>query len=271
MTLTTPNSGENRPALVVQNVSAEHQQKSAASQRNSNRPTLEDVSFHLVEGESLGILGTVADGIGLLADVICGRLEPTLGDVFVRPSLCLLEDLTPTELQQNLYEAVERLAMTQDVNGRSLKKNVERTVRQSALDEDQLFTRVADLDTSVVDLARLSAALNTSPSVLLATSSIATGNALLTDPGNVWFERYIARGGAAVVFGQTTRTMVRACSRIIWLHEGRVLMDRPAMEVHRAKTLLDNGKSDKPLVGQYIRRYQQEYEAPRFRTFWTTD
>ncbi|MBB5597496.1 ATP-binding cassette domain-containing protein [Neomicrococcus lactis] len=263
----TSDSAERRPTLVVKNVYAEHRQKTSGRQQSAGGPRLEDVSFHVVEGESIGILGTTADGIGLLSEVICGRLEPVQGDVYVRPGACLLEAPTPAELQQSLYETIERFAMTQDVNGRALKKAVQRTVRQSALDENQLLTRVADLEASVVDLAKVSAALNTSPSVLLATSSVATGNALLADPGNVWFERYIARGGAAVIFGQTTRTMVRACSRIIWLHEGRVLMDRPAVEVHRAKAALDENKTNKTLMGQYIRRYQQEYVAPRFGTF----
>ncbi|MBB5511360.1 putative ABC-type transport system involved in lysophospholipase L1 biosynthesis ATPase subunit [Neomicrococcus aestuarii] len=157
--------------------------------------------------------------------------------------------------------------MTQEVNGRALKKAVARTVRQIGLEDDHLFTRVSDLEPAIVELARLSAALNTSPSLLIAVSSIASGNVLLTDPGKAWYERYLSRRGSCLMFASNTRTLVRACSRIIWLYEGRVIMDRPAIEVHREFVRFEAAKDDRMQQAQLLRRYALELVQPKITTY----
>lgn len=264
ISMTTNEAEAQRSTLLVQEVSVQLKKPFASGMRSKSAPRLDGISLQLLAGESVGVLGSVSDGSKLLIDLISGRLAPTAGNVFVRPQSCLLEAPTTAELKQSLFETLERIAMAQDVNGRSLKRAVARTVKQAGLDEEQLGMPLSELDASVIDLARLSAAINASPAVLMATSSVAAGHSLVREPGNVWFERYLARGGSALVFGDNTRTMIHICSRIIWIHEGRVLMDKPAIEVHRAQIGLAKIGDDKALAARYLRRYQQHYVPPQF-------
>lgn len=266
MTSKPPEITFTRPTVIVQDLSAKQVARKSIGQAASNGPQLDSVSFHICEGEAVGILGDASDGISILSEVLAGRLHPVNGNVFIRPSSCLLDALATTDAQLTLEEVIERVAMTQEVNGKALKRAVARTARQVKIDDNVLGARVSDLSVADVDLARLSAALNTLPSVLIAMSTVATGNSLLADPGSVWFERYLSRGGSALIMGSDTRTMVRACSRIIWFHSGKIIMDRAAIEVHREFNRFQASKKDRLMSAQLLRRYSSEYRGVSIST-----
>ena len=50
---------------------------------NSNKFALKNISFEIVKGKSIGVVGFTGSGKTTLIDVICGLLEPTSGEIYI--------------------------------------------------------------------------------------------------------------------------------------------------------------------------------------------
>ncbi len=223
---------------------------------------LSDVSFVVHGGEPVGILGSQADGVAMLKDAAAGVLLLAEGQIFVRSQPVVMDAGSAFDLDETLEANIETLVMSLELNGSKIKKAVARILQSVGL-ADSATVLCADIDELDIERARLAAVLHANPSLLIMDEPPVRGKALLDPTGKQALERYLRTGGSFLVIGREPRVLRRICSRIIWLHDGKIIMDGPAPDVARKYDLLESYKGDKAKINQLYRRFARSYPGMR--------
>lgn len=252
----TPESVPTAPALVFNAVSVS-ELKAGKTPRKA-APTLNEVSFVVREGESVGILGSVLDGVSLVKEVASGLVAPGSGQVFVRRHPAVMDMRSTFADDETLWANMERVAMSLELNGSRLKTAVTRILKRLEM-EDQASTPCGEMDVLETERARLATHLHANSSLLLIEEPPAKGRALLHEDGRQGVDRHLRLGGSLLLTGRDPQLMRKVCSRIIWLHQGAIIMDAPSRDVVRNFGRLESVREDKEKTAQMYRRYARHY------------
>jgi ATP-binding cassette subfamily C protein len=200
-------------------------------------PALQDITFTITRGQSVGIVGPTGAGKSTLVDVLLGLLPPTSGRVLV--------DGQPIEGRERAWQR-QIGYVSQDVYllDDSLRRNIAFGIPDGAIDERRLASAVsqARLDEVVSALPNLLETVIGESGVRLSGGQrqrVAIARALYHDPPVLVFdeataaldsqtEREVSEAIAAV---HGTRTViavahrlstVKACDQLIYLKDGRL-------------------------------------------------
>lgn len=193
---------------------------------------LAGVSLVVRAGEALGVVGLNGSGKSTLLRSIAGLERPTSGRV--------LASSTPVLLGVNA-------AMVGALTGTE-------NVRLGLLAMGMTPARVAEVYDGVVELAGLGSAVErpmrtyssgmtarlrfaiaaaAEPDVLLVDEALATGDAAFRERSQERIDRLRRDAGCVLLVSHAARTIEETCSRAVWLHHGRVVIDGDAREVAR--------------------------------------
>jgi lipopolysaccharide transport system ATP-binding protein len=212
---------------------------------------LEDVSFDIKRGEPIGIIGRNGSGKSTLLQIICGILQPTLGNVEVDGRVSALLELgagfNPEFTgRENVY-----------INGAIL--GLKRGDIDARFDDIARFADIGDfIDQPVktyssgmyVRLA-FAVAINVDPDILVVDEALAVGD--------IYFQHKcmhrmseLLKGGTTVVFVTHDMTAVKSlCTEAILLHDGSIAKRGRAEEVvdgyYRQMILEEQRKDEVPL------------------------
>lgn len=196
--------------------------------RNPNRYyrefwALNDVSFEVGRGETIGIIGRNGSGKSTLLQMICGTLEPTTGSVETNGRVAALLELgagfNPEFTgRENVYMNATVLGLTQDEI-------------QARFDEIAAFADIGDFIEQPVKhyssgmYARLAfaVAINVDPSILIVDEALAVGDEPFQRKCFARIED-IKRNGATIIFvSHSSSAIVALCDRAILIHDGKKL------------------------------------------------
>lgn len=246
------------PSLVFNEVTVSGKKTGKASRRQST--DLSEASFVVREGEAVGILGSASDGVSLLKEAASGLLTPASGQVFVRSQPVVMDAGSAFDMDETLRFNMERVAMSLELNGARLKAAVSRILKRLGMD-DQAETQCGELEPREIERARLATHLHAGPSLLLIEEPLERGRALIDEDGRHGIERHLRLGGSLVLAGRDPQLIRKVCSRIVWLHQGAIIMDAPSKDVVRNYGRLESVRDDKEKTAQMYRRYARHYRG----------
>ncbi|MGP8314974.1 ABC transporter ATP-binding protein [Enterocloster aldenensis] len=194
---------------------------------------LDDVSFHVSQGEVIGIIGKNGAGKSTLLKIIAGVLRPTKGVVVVQGNIVPMLELGSgfdMELtgRENIY-----------LNGAILGYN--KVFLDSKYDEIVEFSELGDFihmpirNYSSGMMARLAFSIATvvKPEILIVDEILSVGDAGFQTKS---LERMmdLMSGGTTVLFVSHSITQIEEmCNRVVWLENHKVKMVGDAKEVCR--------------------------------------
>ena len=202
-----------------------------------NRPAvhaLRDISFSLRSGDRLGLIGSNGAGKTTLLRTLAGIYEPDGGRVHVIGSMSALLD--------------QFLGMNPDMTGREniMLRGLYMGLSKPAinrLEEDvSSFAELGDfmdLPMRIYSsgmMVRLGFALATAirPDVLLMDEWFLAGDANFIAKARARLEDVVRGAEILVLSSHDAPIMQQWCTRVLWLQQGRILMDGPPDEVLRA-------------------------------------
>lgn len=247
-----------RPTLVMRAIYA-RQSKQARSKRERDH-RVEDFSLVVQEGESVGLLGSPLDGTPLVLKLATGLVAPDEGDIYIRTQPAVIDAASAFALDETLAFNVERVAMNLEINGAKLRAAVNAILAQTGMD-DQADELCSDIEAVDVERVRLAAVLHARPSLVLIDDPLARGRALMDEDGRERIGDYLNRQGSILLVGRTPQVMRRVCSRIVWLHEGKVIMDGPVAAVAREHGRMVSVGDDKAKAAQMYRRFARQHQG----------
>lgn len=192
---------------------------------------LQGVSLTVWPGERLGIIGANGAGKSTLLRVLAKIYPPTAGKLVVRGSIAPLIEMGAGmngELSgaDNIYLNGALLGFTRQ----QMRDRVDQIWEFSGLRE------FADLPLKYYSsgmYSRLAFAIATEvePEILLIDEALSAGDAAFLDRAKERMHGLFGRSKAVVLVSHDMKSMNMLCTRVVWLHRGRVIADGPVDEV----------------------------------------
>jgi lipopolysaccharide transport system ATP-binding protein len=195
---------------------------------------LEDVSFELAAGESLGIIGENGAGKSTLLKIVAGVITPTRGTVDVRGRVGALLELGSGFHPE--YSGLENIDLAAALLGLA--------PAEIAAKRDEIIA-FADIGEHIRDpikhyssgmVVRLGFAVATAlrPDILITDEVLAVGDESFQKKCIAWIEGYLADGGTLLLCSHSMYHIQKLCRSAMWLKDGRVDRHGPASEVTQA-------------------------------------
>jgi len=191
---------------------------------------LDDVSLHIEDGESVGLLGLNGSGKSTLLKLISGVIRPDSGSVRVKGRVAgLIEvgaglhpDLTGRE---NVFLNGAILGMSEA----QVRKSFDAIVDFSEI-EQFLDTEVKHYSSGMFLRLAFSVAVHTDPDVFLVDEILAVGDEPFQQKCLARIRGMADEGRTLVVVSHSLNTVAKICDRGVLLRGGRKIVDGPLQD-----------------------------------------
>ena len=183
--------------------------------------SLQNISFEVKKGETVGIIGRNGSGKSTLLQIICGTLSPTVGEVRTFGRIAALLELGSGFNPE--FTGRENVYMNAAVLGLSKQQIDERFDDIAAFADIGEFIEQAVRTYSSGMLVRLAFAVivHVDADILVIDEALAVGDAFFTQKC-MRFLRNFMKTGTVLFVSHDTGAVKSLCSRVIWLEKGVV-------------------------------------------------
>lgn len=210
---------------------------------------LHNISFDIMPGEVLGIVGRNGAGKSTLLELLCGTLTPTSGNVEVNGRISALLELgsgfNPEFTgRENVYLSASILGLSkQEINER-----FEEIVEFSGI-RDFLDQPVKTYSSGMYVRLAFSVATSVNPDILVVDEALSVGDGEFARKS---FDRIRAmkEAGKTILFCSHSLYQVEAfCDRVLWLNHGELMqLGEPQEVVQRYNAFLLGGTEIEPIL-----------------------
>ncbi len=211
---------------------------------------LRDVSFAVGHGECLGIVGRNGSGKSTLLQLVCGTLNPTVGEVSVRGRVAALLELgagfnPEFSGRENVFLNAAVMGLTQE----EAKARYEDIVEFSGI-RDFIDQPVKTYSSGMYVRLAFSIATSVDPDILVVDEALSVGDGEFSRRS---FDRIMAlkEKGKTILFCSHSLYQVEAfCDRAVWLEGGKPMVSGQAREVVSAYNDFLDRQNNTPPVEQ---------------------
>lgn len=192
-----------------------------------------DVSFTVHKGETVGIIGRNGSGKSTLLQMICGTLNPTLGQITVNGKVAALLELgagfNPEFTgRENVYMAAALYGLSNaEIDARYPK------IIAFADIGDHLDQPVKTYSSGMYVRLAFAVIANVDADILVVDEALAVGDAVFTQKC-MRFIREFKKKGTLLFVSHDMGSVLNLCKRSVWLNQGAVV------EIGEAKTIAES-------------------------------
>ena len=186
---------------------------------------VDGVSFDILHGQSVGLIGSNGSGKSTLLKILAGILRPTSGEFEVDGRVAALIELgagfhPEISGRENVYINGAVLGLTkQEVDAR-----FDDIVAFSGLG-DFMEEPVKNYSSGMYVRLGFSVAVHTDPDVLIVDEVLAVGDEAFAHRCVRRIEEFLARGKSLVMVSHSLGLVEEICDRVLWLEKGKLLED----------------------------------------------
>ncbi len=183
---------------------------------------LQDVSFEIMPGEVLGIVGRNGAGKSTLLQLLCGTLTPTSGHVEIQGRVAALLELgsgfnPEFSGRENVFMNAAILGLSQD----EIADRFDDIVAFSGIG-DFIDQPVKTYSSGMFVRLAFSVAINTDPDILVIDEALSVGDSIFARKS---FERIMAlkEAGKTILFCSHAVYQIEAlCNKALWIEKGQL-------------------------------------------------
>jgi lipopolysaccharide transport system ATP-binding protein len=192
---------------------------------------LRDVSFRILQGQNLGIIGENGAGKSTLLKILSRITQPTAGTVKVYGRLAsLLEVGTGFHPEFSGRDNVYLNGTMLGLSRKEVRKRFDQIVEFSGL-EQFIDVPVKNYSSGMYVRLAFSVAAHLNPEIVILDEVLAVGDAVFQKKCFDRMEEIINEGHAAILVSHGMGNVRRMSQVCMWLHHGRVQMFGPTHEV----------------------------------------
>ena len=195
---------------------------------------LDDITFTMRRGESLGIIGENGAGKSTLLKIVAGVIHPTRGSVEVSGRVgALLELGSGFHPEYTGLANIDLAAALLGLAPSELGKKRDEIVAFADLGE-HIHDPIKQYSSGMVVRLGFAVATALSPDILITDEVLAVGDESFQKRCIAWMERYLARGGTLLLCSHSMYHVQKLCTHALWLKDGRAERYGTAAEVTQA-------------------------------------
>ena len=238
---------ENKPIISFNHVSKEYilykndQERFKALFIKPRHPkinkALKDVSFNIMPGESVGIIGDNGAGKSTILKMITGVAHPSEGNVSVNGKVAALLELTAgfsTEMtgRENIYLKGYILGLND-----SYIRTIEEKIVDFAQLGDYIDQPVRTYSSGMKMRLGFAINVNIEPDILVVDEALSVGDASFKKKCKNKINDIISSGTTVLYVSHTKDSVIEICKRAIFMKKGELLFDgdvKEAFEMYQA-------------------------------------
>ncbi|VAW36794.1 Teichoic acid export ATP-binding protein TagH [hydrothermal vent metagenome] len=190
--------------------------------RQNKKPywALKQVSFNILEGETLGVIGSNGAGKSTLLRIIAGTYIADKGKIVRNTESCALLSL---QLGFVPYlNGIDNLILSGMLQGLDKKYIISRI--PAILDFSELREMIKEpintWSTGMVARLGFTLALEIKPKILLIDESLSVGDASFAKKSTAAIKQRIKSNQTVVLVSHSTKTIKELCNRVLWIENG---------------------------------------------------
>ncbi|WP_029253125.1 ABC transporter ATP-binding protein [Paraoerskovia marina] len=185
------------------------------------------VSFVARHGESIGIVGTNGSGKSTLLRAVAGLIPPTKGTVHVsgEPSLLGVNAVLMRELTGERNIMIGGLAL--GLTPQQVRDRFDEIVDFAGIG-DAVYLPMKTYSSGMSARLRFAISSFATPDILMIDEALATGDATFRQKSKARMEVVRSEAGTIFLVSHSLATVKAICTRVLWLHEGNLVMDGPS-------------------------------------------
>jgi ABC-type polysaccharide/polyol phosphate transport system ATPase subunit len=186
---------------------------------------LQDISFSVENGETLGIVGPNGCGKSTLLQIICGILQPTGGRVVTRGRIAALLELgagfNPEFTgRENVFLNGEIMGLSRAEIGRALP-----SIAGFADIGEFLDRPVKEYSSGMYVRLAFAVAAHLEPEILIVDEVLSVGDHNFQKKCTEKIEEMRRNGTTILLVSHATSSVQSMCDRVLWLRDGRLVAD----------------------------------------------
>jgi lipopolysaccharide transport system ATP-binding protein len=220
---------------------------------------LNDVSFEIKKGETVGIIGRNGSGKSTLLQLICGTLNPTSGSIKTHGRIAALLELgsgfNPEFTgRENVYMNAAILGLTKE------EVDVRFDDIIAFADIGQFIKQpVKTYSSGMAVRLAFAVAINVDPEILIVDEALSVGDELFQRKCFSRIEAIRASGATILFVSHSGGTIVELCDRAVLLDSGEKLaVGAPKQIVGRYQKLLYAPAAKREIIREQIRRSNEQ-------------
>lgn len=193
---------------------------------------LDDVSFSITKGETIGIIGSNGAGKSTLLKVITGILKPTEGYVNVGGKVSALLELGAGFNME--FSGLKNIYLNGNVMGYSneeMEKKIPEIIEFADIG-DFIYQPVKTYSSGMFARLAFAVAINVDPEILIVDEALSVGDVKFQLKCMNKMKDMMENKGTTVLFvSHDTNIIRRFCKKAIWLNKGKVICHGEVNEV----------------------------------------
>jgi len=192
---------------------------------------LNDASFEIKKGETVGIIGRNGSGKSTLLQMICGTLNPTAGSITINGRIAALLELGSGFNPE--FTGRENIALSATLLGLSPQEIVNCTPEIERFADIGAFIEQPVKTYSSGMFVRLAFAVNimSNPEIMIVDEALAVGDMAFQVKCITALKRLQENGSTILFVSHDMASVKSLCDKAIYLDNGRVVIDGDAGEV----------------------------------------
>lgn len=193
---------------------------------------LEDVSFDIAKGETIGIIGRNGSGKSTLLQLLCHILKPTSGKVSSNGRISALLELgAGFHPEFTGKENVYMLSTIMGIPRREIDKCFDEIVKFADIGE-HINLPVKTYSSGMFVRLAFATSIHVDPEILIIDEALAVGDADFSRKCMQYFDSIVGKK-TLIIVSHDLASLMRWCKRIIWLDKGKLRADGSADEVSK--------------------------------------
>ncbi len=212
---------------------------------------LNDVSFVVKRGETVGLIGTNGSGKSTMLKIITGILNPTAGEIRIEGRVSALLELGAGFNME--YTGLENVYLNGTMIGFSKKEIDERLdeILKFADIGDFIYQPVKTYSSGMFVRLAFAVAINIDPEILIVDEALSVGDVFFQAKCYKKFEEFKELGKTILFVSHDLGSISKYCDRVILLSKGKKIMEgAPKPVIDAYKKLLVNQFDTAPKAGE---------------------
>jgi ABC-type polysaccharide/polyol phosphate transport system ATPase subunit len=184
---------------------------------------LDDISFSLKKGESIGIIGLNGSGKSTLLQIIAGTIQPSIGDIKVCGRVAALLELGSGFNPE--FTGIENIYLSASILGLS-KQQIDKKVgkiTEFADIGDFINQAVRTYSSGMAMRLAFAVAAHVEAEILIIDEALAVGDARFQIKCFSFLEDFQKKGGSLILVSHDLNSLAKFCETSILLHQGKLV------------------------------------------------
>lgn len=230
---------------------------------------LNNISFNVQKGETVGIIGTNGSGKSTLLKLITGVATPSTGQILVNGKVSALLELGAGFNPE--YTGMQNIYLNGTMMGYNdieIKSKI-RAILEFADIGDFIYQPVKTYSSGMFARLAFAVAINVEPEILIVDEALSVGDVFFQNKCYKKFEELREKNTTILFVSHDVESIKQMCTKVLWIEKGRQMMFGDKIEVCNEYTnsiLRRNGSHiDESIEGRNKEQYElYELEVEKY-------